>query len=113
ENAATIDVEPLPLCPYATLRARAALAVMGSAHGEARGFVIRGAEHSPRSSRLQGNASRLAHPAQCPPAERVAVQWRDEQPRAARVFGSSDATAGSAAPRPTWLGCCELLPASS
>jgi hypothetical protein len=31
-------------------------------------------------------------------AERLAVQRRVEQPRAARVLGSSDATAGSAAP---------------
>ncbi len=47
-----------------------ALAVMGSMHDEARGLVIRGAERSPRSSRLQGNASRMPHPAQRPPAER-------------------------------------------
>jgi hypothetical protein len=35
--------------------------------------------------------------AQRPPAERFAVQRRAEQPRVARVLGSSDATAGSAA----------------
>jgi hypothetical protein len=45
---------------------------------------VGGAERSPRSSQLQGNAYRVAHPAQRPPAERLGLVLRRAGPRAAR-----------------------------